>query len=179
MTIQASTSVFCTMNDREGVTIVEVICSSSPFSKPYWKLGGRVKKAPCISVKIVSICQLLLVFGSRKVHTRLAQGSYTLWAHAGVHVQVSSNALNFIQPTFMKLTESPLLHEHCHNRYNKACNGACASRGEEYFWCNDWDGSWEYCSPRGGYTWILLYINYCCSPRKDCSCTWICFCIFR
>jgi len=33
-------------------------------------------------------------------------------------------------------------------RYNKACNGACASRGEEYFWCNDWDGSWEYCSPR-------------------------------
>jgi len=84
--------------------------------------------------------------GSRKVHTRLAQGSYTLLVHACD--QVSSNALNFIQPTFIKLTDSPMLNEHCSNRYNKPCNGACASRGEEYFWCKTWDGSWEYCSPR-------------------------------
>jgi len=33
-------------------------------------------------------------------------------------------------------------------RYDKPCRNACASHGENYFWCDTWDDSWDYCSPR-------------------------------
>jgi len=33
-------------------------------------------------------------------------------------------------------------------RYDKPCKNACASRGENYFWCDTWDDTWEYCSPK-------------------------------
>lgn len=33
-------------------------------------------------------------------------------------------------------------------RYNKPCKDACASRGEDYFWCKTIDNSWGYCSPK-------------------------------
>jgi len=33
-------------------------------------------------------------------------------------------------------------------RYNKPCKDACEGRGEDYFWCNTLDNSWDYCSPK-------------------------------
>ena len=35
-----------------------------------------------------------------------------------------------------------------HTRYYQPCEGPCAKKGKDYYWCNKKGGSWDYCSPQ-------------------------------
>jgi len=55
-------------------------------------------------------------------------------------------------------------------RYNKPCKNACASRGENYFWCDTWDDTWEYCSPKAEKQQVVVrkgQQNYPCDGICD------------
>ena len=88
---------------------------------------------------------LLLSAGSYEVNTT-KQGAYNF----------QSNDLYSTQEQiwWIIISHSP--------RYNKPCKDACASRGEDYFWCKTIDNSWGYCSPKGGLkkTSIFPWLTY-------------------
>jgi len=45
-------------------------------------------------------------------------------------------------------SQNSLVEDDARTIYNKPCKDACESRGEQYFWCNTLDNSWDYCSPK-------------------------------